>query len=103
MVDELVPVMMRHGVNAFMPFEAQAGNDVVAYRKQYPKLGIMGGLDKSALAKGKLEMHRELDRAEQMLALGGWIPGLDHLVPPDVSWGNFKFFMEHLRKMVFAK
>ena len=103
MVDELVPVMMRHGVNAFMPFEAQAGNDVVAYRKQYPKLGIMGGLDKNALAKGKPEMHRELDRAEQMLALGGWVPGFDHIIPPDVSWGNFKFFMEHLRKMVFAK
>ena len=101
MVDELVPVMMRHGVNAYMPFEVQAGNDVVAYRKQYPKLGIMGGLDKSALAKGKPEMHRELDRAEQMLALGGWVPGLDHLVPPDVSWTNFTYFVTHLKKMVF--
>jgi uroporphyrinogen decarboxylase len=101
MVDELVPVMMRHGINAFMPFEVQAGNDVVAYRKQYPKLGIMGGLDKSALAKGKPEMHRELDRAEQMLALGGWVPGFDHLIPPDVSWANFTYFMEHLKKMVF--
>lgn len=102
-VEQLVPAFLRHGVNAMMPFEVQAGNDVVAYRKQYPKLGIMGGLDKSALAKGQPEMHRELDRAEQMLALGGWVPGFDHLVPPDVSWANFKFFMEHLRKMVFAK
>jgi len=36
-----------------------------------------------------------------MLALGGWVPGLDHCVPPDVSWANFKYFVEHLKKMVF--
>jgi uroporphyrinogen decarboxylase len=103
MIAQLVPVMMKHGINAFMPFEVQAGNDVVAYRRQYPKLGIMGGLDKSALAKGKPEMHRELDRAEQMLALGGWVPGFDHLIPPDASWNNFAYFMEHLKKMAFAE
>lgn len=103
LVDQLVPVMMKHGINAFMPFEVQAGNDVVAYRKQYPRLGIMGGLDKSALAKGKPEMHRELDRAEKMLALGGWVPGFDHLIPPDVPWENFKYAMTELRKMTFGR
>jgi uroporphyrinogen decarboxylase len=102
-VEQLVTAFMRHGVNAMMPFEVQAGNDVVAYRKQYPKLGIMGGLDKSALAKGKPEMHRELDRAEKMLALGGWVPGFDHLIPPDVSWENFKYAVTELRKMVFGR
>jgi uroporphyrinogen decarboxylase len=102
LVDQLVPVMMRHGINAFMPFEVQAGNDIVACRKQYPILGIMGGLDKSALAKGRRELHRELDRAERMLALGGWVPGFDHLIPPDASWDNFEYFMEHLKKMVLA-
>ena len=47
---QLVPVMMEHGVNYFFPFEVQAGNDILAYRKKYPTLGIMGGLDKRALA-----------------------------------------------------
>ncbi len=103
MVDQLVPVMMKHGINAFFPFEVQAGNDVVTYRQQYPKLGILGGLDKSALAKGKPELHRELDRAEKMLALGGWVPGFDHLIPPDASWANLSYFMEHLKKMVFRE
>ncbi len=103
LVHQLVPAFMRHGVNAMMPFEVQAGNDVVAYRKLYPKLGIMGGLDKSAMAKGKPEMHQELDRAETMLALGGWVPGFDHLIPPDVPWENFKYVVEHLKKMVFTR
>lgn len=31
-VDELVPLMMKHGVNAFMPFEVQAGCDIEVFR-----------------------------------------------------------------------
>ena len=43
-------IMMRHGVKLFLPFEVQAGNDILDYRRKYPTLGIMGGLDKRALA-----------------------------------------------------
>ncbi len=97
-VDEVLAVVTRHGVNAFMPFEAQAGSDVEAFGRNYPKLGLMGGLDKRALAAGKPEMHRELNRAERLLARGGWIPGFDHLIPPDVPWANYKYFVETLKK-----
>ena len=100
MVDELVPLMMKHGVNSFMPFEVQAGCDIEVFREQYPMLGIMGGLDKRALAKDRKAMHHELDRAERMLVKGGWIPGFDHLIPPDVPWDNFNYFMQALRKMI---
>ncbi len=55
---ELVPLMMAHGVNVFMPFEVQAGNDLFDYRRRYPTLGIMGGLDKRALARGRAEIER---------------------------------------------
>lgn len=99
-VDELVPLMMKHGVNAFMPFEVQAGCDIEVFREQYPTLGIMGGLDKRALAKDKKAMHHELDRAERMVAKGGWIPGFDHLIPPDVPWDNYSYFMQSLRKLI---
>ncbi len=99
LVDELVPHMMKHGVNTYFPFEVQAGNDIEEYRKLYPKLGIIGGLDKRVLGKDKAALHAELDRAERMLAGGGYIPGFDHLIPPDASWENFKYFVEALRKM----
>ncbi|MCE5324848.1 MAG: hypothetical protein LLG01_00380 [Planctomycetaceae bacterium] len=98
-VHELVPLMMQHGLNAFFPFEVQAGNDICEYRKLYPKLGILGGLDKNALSKGKKEVHVELDRAACMLAAGGYIVGFDHLIPPDAKWENFKYMVEHLRTM----
>ncbi|MDD5706021.1 MAG: hypothetical protein PHR35_08855, partial [Kiritimatiellae bacterium] len=63
-------------------------------------LGIMGGLDKNALAKGKPELHRELDRAEFMLASGGFLPGFDHTIPPNASWANYEYFVEHLKTMI---
>jgi len=108
LVDELVPVMMKHGVNAFFPFEVQAGNNVLDYRQKYPDLGIMCGLDKNAMAGTKADIHRELDRAARMLAIttpsggSGFIPGCDHLIPPNVPWSNWKYFNEELRKIVGA-
>jgi hypothetical protein len=104
LVDELVPVMMQHGINVYFPFEVQAGNDVREYRQRYPQLGILGGLDKNALSDRAPQeaMHRELDRAESMLNTGGYIPGCDHLIPPDVSWSKWKYFMLTLKAMVGA-
>ena len=97
-VDELVPTMLRHGVNAYLPFEVQAGNNVEEYRRRYPQLGILGGLDKNALAADRAAIHRELDRAERMHALGGYVVGFDHLLPPNIPWANFVYAVEHLRR-----
>lgn len=101
MVDELLGVMTRHGVNVFLPFEVQAGNDIRTYRKRYPELGIWGGLDKNALADGQplSALHAELDKASEMLAAGRYIPCLDHLVPPNVSWKTWCYFIEHLKRL----
>ena len=96
---ELVEVMTRHGINAFMPFEVQAGNDVLAFRARYPRLGIMGGLDKGALAAGGPRLHRELDKAGRMLASGAWLPGFDHAIPPDVPWESFRYAMTELVRL----
>jgi hypothetical protein len=99
-VPELVEIMHAHGVNSFFPFEVQAGNDIVKFRKQYPDMSLWGGLDKRALAEGRDAMNRELTRAEEMFALGGYIVGFDHAIPPDVPWKNFSYFMGELRKMI---
>ena len=103
-VDELVPVMMRHGVNFYLPFEVQAGSDMEEFRRLYPKLGISGGLDKNALAEEapQAAIHRELDRAERMLSLGRYIPGCDHLIPPNVPWQKWCYFLDHLKRIVGA-
>lgn len=95
---QLLPVMMKHGINMMFPFEVQAGNDVREYRKQYPELGIMGGLDKNALALDRAAIDKEVERAEWMIENGGrYIPGFDHLIPSNVSWANMCYACERIK------
>lgn len=101
---ELVPLMMRHGINMFYPFEVQAGNDIREYRRLYPELGIVGGLDKNALSIGRDAIDAEIKKARWMLDNGGkYIPGFDHLIPPNVSWDNFRYAAEKIRELCYSK
>ena len=99
---ELVPLMMEHGVNMFFPFEVQAGNDLLDYRKKYPDLGIVGGLDKRALAQSKHDIDAEVEKAARMVERGRYIPGFDHLIPPDVPWENFIYAASKLKKICYG-
>jgi uroporphyrinogen decarboxylase len=98
---QLVPVMVRHGVNVMFPFEAQAGNDVRDYRRKYPELGILHGLDKRALAGTRAAVDREVAKAREMVKTGRYVPGFDHLIPPDASWDNFKYAAEQLKEICY--
>jgi uroporphyrinogen decarboxylase len=100
---ELVPVMMNHGVNMFFPFEVQAGNEIRDYRRRYPELGIMGGLDKRALAGRREDVDREVERAAAMVRQGRYIPGFDHLIPPDASWDNYRYAAERLKDVCYGR
>jgi len=95
----LVEVMTQHGVNMFFPFEVQAGCDILEYRRLYPELGIIGGLDKRALAKTKTDIDHQLDIAVSMVKQGRYIPAFDHHIPPDVPWDNFKYAAENIREI----
>ncbi len=90
-VGELIPLWIEAGVDACSPMEVAAGNDIVAFRRQYgTQMAYLGGIDKRALAKGGDVMRAELMRViPPLLETGGFIPGCDHGVPPDISWPNF--------------
>ena len=98
---ELVPIMMEHGVNVFFPFEVQAGNEISDYRKRYPLLGIIGGLDKRALVGTRADIDREIARAAEMVRFGCYVPGFDHLIPPDVPWDNYRYAAERLKEVCY--
>ncbi len=100
---ELVPLMMKHGVNMFFPFEVQAGNDIEAYRRQYPTLGIMCGLDKRALAATHADVDREVEKAARMVRQGRYVPGFDHLIPPDATWDNFEYAAKRLKDVCYSR
>jgi uroporphyrinogen decarboxylase len=97
----VTPVFLAHGINVMMPFEVQAGCDIRVYRKQYPTLGIWGGLDKRALALGTTAIDEQIAIAAELGKQGCFVPQWDHLIPPDVSWENFSYACKRLQEVCY--
>jgi uroporphyrinogen decarboxylase len=97
---ELVPIFMEAGINLVFPFEVAAGCDINSYRQKYPNLCIMGGIDKQEIAKGKEAIDGELARISSLFAGNGYIASLDHLIPPDISRGDFLYFCKRVKEYI---
>jgi len=97
----LIPLLLESGVNWITPCEVAAKMDVVALRKQYGRdLCLAGGVDKRALAQDCQAIQAELlAKLPPLLETGGFIPMLDHTVPPDVPYANFLFYLDLKRKI----
>lgn len=95
----LIPLFVKAGVNMILPWEIQAGMDVLAIREQWPgEFIICGGMDKRALYTDRAAIQAEVMRVvPPMLEKGGYIPAIDHLVPPEVSLDNWNYFLELVR------
>ncbi len=89
-IPHLIPIWIESGIKACDPIEVAAGNDIVAFRKQFGRqMAYRGGIDKRALAIGGQVMRDEVLRVAPLIQDGGFIPSCDHGVPPDISWPNF--------------
>ena len=97
-ISGLIPIWLESGINVLWPFECQSGMDVVKVRETYGHdLALMGGIDKRTLVPGGDVMRREVDRVMPLVEDGGYIPELDHSVPPDVSWPNFCDYVDYVQ------
>ena len=99
-VAELIPLWIESGFNCCYPVEVAAGNDIAEYRRRFGRqMAYIGGVDKRAMAKGGKVIENELARIEPVIRSGGYIPGCDHGVPPDISWPDFVRFARLLAGM----
>ena len=99
-IDKLIPIWIEAGINCIYPLEVNAGSGPVAIRKKYGnEIAMIGGIDKFTLTKSKKEIEYEVESTlDYMLPRGGYIPTLDHLVQPNVSYENFLFYLEQKSK-----
>jgi uroporphyrinogen decarboxylase len=99
-VTELLPLWLESGINYIWPLEVAAGNDAVALRKQYGKDLILGGaIDKRALLKGEQAIREEVfSKVPYLLEEGGYFPCVDHLVPPDITFESYCYYVNTLRE-----
>lgn len=100
--DVLIPLWLEAGVNGLRPFEIAADCDPIATRREYGRdLIIQGAIDKRALSGNREQIDREVLAKVPWLCLqGGYFPQVDHLVPPDVSLENYRYYSDLLRRVV---
>jgi len=98
---DIVANWLEEGVNIMFPLEVAAGVDPFAWRREFGmQLRLRGGIAKAPLVEGGQAIDRELDRIKPLMEQGGFIPHLDHLVPPDISYGNYQEYLEKKRKLI---
>jgi len=102
--DELISIWLEAGINGLWPLEVAAGSDALRYRREYGRdLLLVGGIDKRELSKGIDAVRQEvLRQVPAMLASGGYVPTVDHSVPPDVPFENYVAYHELLSEVSAA-
>ena len=102
-VNALIPLFLEAGIDGMLPFEVAAGMDIRRVAETYPELIIAGGIDKREIAKGRAAIDRELEaKLPPLFKRGGYLPSLDHHVPPEIGYADFLYYEERVRQL-YAK
>lgn len=102
--EALIPEFLEAGVDGFCPLEVAAGMNPVRLRRQYGKsFSMLGGIDKREIAKGPAAIDRQIKEViRPLIEEGGFIPTIDHSIPPDVSYRNFQYYLDRKRQAILG-
>jgi len=98
LVDDPVDWYAGVGCEGFLPLEKQAGVDLLKYREKHPKFLFMGGFDKICMNKGEAAMRAEFERLLPVMKQGGYLLGVDHQTPPEVSMDDYRLYLKLYRE-----
>ena len=99
--EAVIPLFMEAGVDAIWPLERTADQDPIRLRKKFGRgLRLWGGVDKRVLATTPEQIDAHLREMRPLIEEGGFIPTVDHTVPPDVSFENFLHYMSSKQKLL---
>lgn len=101
-VQSIIPLALEAGVNSVWIGSARAaGVDYLELRKQFGKdLRLIGGLDVRVLEQDKKTIEREImSVAPPLLEQGGYVPMVDERVRSHISFENYSYYRELIRKL----
>jgi len=97
-VGQILDVFYPGGIDGICPMEIAANNDPADYLARHPGLFVSGGIDKRELRLGKERVRAEVTkRYAAARQFDGYVPIVDHGVPPDVPLRNFLYLVELLQ------
>lgn len=93
--NQILDTMYPHCLDGIQPIEIAAGNDPEEILTHYPGIFIHGGIDKRELRFNREQIRAEVARRYRTAHQhGGYIPHVDHGVPPDIPLRNFLYYVE---------
>lgn len=98
----LIPCFLEAGINILAPVECAAGMDVIELRKEFGKdLRMIGNISREAVMKDREAIYEEVMRkVPRMMEEGGYIPGIDDMILPDMTFDNVKYCIELIKSIV---
>jgi hypothetical protein len=99
----LLPEVLKAGMNCLWAYECN--NQQMSYlelRREFGRdLSLIGGIDLDALRQSKEAISREIEeKVPVLLAAGGYLPAADGRIREDVSFANYVFYRELLKKYI---
>lgn len=99
-IGQLIPLWIEAGVDGTSPVEIASEQDIVEYADRYPEFLFLGGLDKRCLIYEKSDVEAEvIPKATKLYERGGWIPAVDHAVPANAKFENFRYMIQLLKDL----
>jgi uroporphyrinogen decarboxylase len=93
----LLPTLLDHGFTMIWPLERAAGMDPYSVRREYgTSLRLCGGFAKESLIEGRQAVDAELGYLLPLARDGGFIPALDDMVPLEVSFADYRYYVNQL-------
>jgi hypothetical protein len=98
---EFAPLARKYGVNAILPFEVKAGNDLFALRQSCPDFLFFGWLEKEVVNEDNERFIEPeiMSKVPALLGKGGYFPNGDHGIQPLVTFPNLCRFMTILHEV----
>ena len=96
-----IPDYLEVGINGLVPCEVAEGMSAPELRQEFGRdLRIVGAIDKREIAKGHAAIDAEIERNRWVIEDGGFFPAIDHSVPADVSFDNYRYFIEQITQVL---
>jgi len=97
----IIPLFLEAGVDTLWPIERASDISPIQWRRDFGRdLRLWGGVDKRVLPRGEAAIRAHLLEMAPLIEEGGFIPTVDHTVPPDVSWDDFRRYMDAKRDLL---
>ena len=97
-IGQMIPIWIEAGIDGTFPCEIAAHNDPFAYRRQYGQdLALWGCIDKREIRSRESTYREVMGKVPKLVEQGGFVPSIDHAVPPDVPLRSYLYMAELIK------